>query len=47
MRAFRMVNLNDHASDPAYSVTEIHDDIGYNASARCSPTSTIPPARRR
>ena len=29
MRAFRMVNLNDRASDPALVVTEIHDDSGY------------------
>ena len=29
MRAFRMVNLNDTASDPNLVVTEIHDDIGY------------------
>ena len=29
MRAFRMVNLTDKASDPALVVTEIHDDSGY------------------
>ena len=29
MRAFRMVNLNDQAGEPAYTVTEIHDDSGY------------------
>ncbi len=29
MRAFRMVNLNDKAGDPALVVTEIHDDSGY------------------
>ncbi len=29
MRAFRMVNLNDQANEPAYEVTEIHDDSGY------------------
>jgi len=29
MRAFRMVNLNDRAGEPAYTVTEIHDDSGY------------------
>ncbi len=29
MRAYRMVNLNDKASDPALVVTEIHDDSGF------------------
>jgi stage V sporulation protein R len=29
MRAFRMVNLNDKATDPSLVVTEIHDDSGF------------------
>ena len=29
MRAYRMVNLNDKAADPALVVTEIHDDSGF------------------